>query len=217
MAEDLVHDTDISQPSPGSTALPSPSPPSSSPSPPSSPPSQPSSPPQPLATSPSSSYTPTSTEVEYQPPPRSPCAFIWRCHLCGNHYPLGVTRRCLTDGHYYCYGQDTDRNIKRKRRGKSCFSIFDYHGWEEWNEWRKQTQDFNFHLGKEDYTPTPVVTRNCWENCHFPSACRYLETIQGEEGRAEPGFFDVRIISAIHHKTSYHIFSLSTINVIYIY
>lgn len=211
MAEDLGYDTDFpsvgedskpdSPPSPISTAL-SPS------SPPSSPSSQPSTPPRlTLAASPSSrSSTPASLDLEYPPPPRSPCAFIWRCHLCGARYPLGATRRCLTDGHYYCYGQDTDKNIKRKRRGKSCTSIFDYQGWDDWNEWRRETRDLNFLWGKEDDSPTPGTHSNCWDNCHFPSACRYLDTIQGETyGGAS--FLDVCTISAIHHKTNFHLSS----------
>lgn len=202
MAEDIDYDTDFpsfvkdgnhdSPPPPGSTAL-SPS------SPPSTPPSQPSSSPLRILTASPSSNSLESVDMDYPPRPRSPFAFIWRCHLCGARYPLGATRRCLVDGHYYCYGQGTGKNIKRKRRGKACPAIFDYHGWEDWNKWREQTRDYNFLFEKEGASPTPATRTNCWEDCHFPSACRYIETVHGEEDTEDPDFVAVCIISAILH------------------
>ncbi|KAK0122491.1 hypothetical protein ONS95_010721 [Cadophora gregata] len=36
------------------------------------------------------------------PPPSFPFPWIWQCHLCGSVYRLGVTRRCLEDGHFFC-------------------------------------------------------------------------------------------------------------------
>src|SRR5689334_22698027 len=35
-------------------------------------------------------------------PPIDPVAWVWFCHLCGRRYEIGVTRRCLEDGHYFC-------------------------------------------------------------------------------------------------------------------
>ncbi|KAE8442482.1 hypothetical protein EG329_003325 [Mollisiaceae sp. DMI_Dod_QoI] len=34
--------------------------------------------------------------------PPIPHPWIWRCHLCRTTYRLGVTSRCLRDGHYFC-------------------------------------------------------------------------------------------------------------------
>ncbi|KAI6713815.1 hypothetical protein JHW43_003666 [Diplocarpon mali] len=34
--------------------------------------------------------------------PPLPYPWIWRCHLCHSVYRLGVTRRCLEDGHLFC-------------------------------------------------------------------------------------------------------------------
>ncbi|KAL2066752.1 hypothetical protein VTL71DRAFT_2824 [Oculimacula yallundae] len=34
--------------------------------------------------------------------PETPYPWIWRCHLCHSIYRLGVTRRCLEDGHLFC-------------------------------------------------------------------------------------------------------------------
>ncbi|KAF8861448.1 hypothetical protein BDZ45DRAFT_799912 [Acephala macrosclerotiorum] len=34
--------------------------------------------------------------------PLVPYPWIWRCHLCCSIYRLGVTRRCLEDGHLFC-------------------------------------------------------------------------------------------------------------------
>ncbi|KAG9241991.1 hypothetical protein BJ878DRAFT_391290, partial [Calycina marina] len=34
--------------------------------------------------------------------PSSPYHWVWRCHICHTVYRLGVTRRCLEDGHFFC-------------------------------------------------------------------------------------------------------------------
>ena len=36
--------------------------------------------------------------------PSLPYPWIWRCHMCGSIYRLGITRRCLHDGHFFCSG-----------------------------------------------------------------------------------------------------------------
>ncbi|PVH80847.1 hypothetical protein DL98DRAFT_571480 [Cadophora sp. DSE1049] len=50
---------------------------------------------------PSSSYlTPAPIATAATPP--TPYPWIWKCHLCNSIYRLGVTRRCLEDGHSFC-------------------------------------------------------------------------------------------------------------------
>lgn len=50
-------------------------------------------------------------------PPRPPFA-KWRCHICGKRYAIGVTRRCLKDGHSLCFPvlvNKTQLNSKQKQ------------------------------------------------------------------------------------------------------
>ncbi|KAG4427500.1 hypothetical protein IFR05_017018, partial [Cadophora sp. M221] len=85
--------------------------------------------------------------------PALPCPWIWRCHLCNSIYRLGVTRRCLEDGHFFCSlpspppspttppsAEDTivaaakRARLKRKRDKKragmrGCRAEFDYSAW----------------------------------------------------------------------------------------
>ncbi|KAI5271646.1 hypothetical protein E4T47_05108 [Aureobasidium subglaciale] len=80
--------------------------------------------------------------IKHLPPPsRQPQQWLWSCHLCGRHYNLGVTRRCLDDGHYFCAGTSMVKsrkdNIKRLRRHKACASEFDYAGWKDWGVWKR--------------------------------------------------------------------------------
>ncbi|OCK91714.1 uncharacterized protein K441DRAFT_483120, partial [Cenococcum geophilum 1.58] len=46
-----------------------------------------------------STSLPTTTPLA---PPPSPLQWLWQCHQCHRKYPLGVTRRCLDDGHFFC-------------------------------------------------------------------------------------------------------------------
>ncbi|KAF1809009.1 hypothetical protein P152DRAFT_379577, partial [Eremomyces bilateralis CBS 781.70] len=48
------------------------------------------------------STSPKSKRKPLSPPPQSPLQWLWQCHICKASYPLGVTRRCLVDGHYFC-------------------------------------------------------------------------------------------------------------------
>ncbi|KAL6245277.1 hypothetical protein RBB50_008052 [Rhinocladiella similis] len=100
------------------------------------------------------------------PPPDEPMAWVWICHLCHSRYPLGVTRRCLVDGHYYCSGE-TDRPSlrKKKKKTKSCSSEFDYVAWKAWLTWRRKV----FQIANSN---PPRTLQGC-ENCEFPSQCRY--------------------------------------------
>lgn len=95
-------------------------------------------------------------------PPENPLPWIWQCHLCRNRYPLGVTRRCLYDGHYYCSGETNVKNLKKKRKGQACSSEFDYEGWDTYGEWKREA------LHMIDNTR---VLKRC-DECDFPSMCR---------------------------------------------
>ncbi len=110
------------------------------------------------------------------PEPTKPLAWIWQCHLCRTRYPLGVTRRCLHDGHFYC-SWETDRpNLKSKKRGQSCSSEFDYIGWREWGEWKRKV------LGSlENGIEIKSRAGGC-QKCEFPSQCRYASSHTSLEG-----------------------------------
>lgn len=75
------------------------------------------------------------------PPPLEPLHWLWQCHLCSRVYQLGVTRRCLDDGHYFCAGTTTIKKSRRTNkkiiRHKACASEFDYQGWKAWGNWRR--------------------------------------------------------------------------------
>lgn len=78
--------------------------------------------------------------------PAEPLNWLWQCHLCNRVYQLGVTRRCLDDGHFFCAGTTT---VKRSRRSgnkksirhKACASEFDYQGWKAWSTWRRDVAE----------------------------------------------------------------------------
>jgi hypothetical protein len=117
------------------------------------------------------------------PAPKSPVPWSWTCHKCGSTYLLGVTRRCLRDGHYFCPSSDMDP----KKLIKVCFSSFDYIGWQKANRWRKRVRRAKLGpiptslevRGKKLYMVTePVLHRNCWEKCDFPNACRFSNDLE---------------------------------------
>ncbi len=97
------------------------------------------------------------------PPSDKPMAWLWICHLCHSRYALGVTRRCLVDGHYYCSGESDKPSIRKKKKHKACSSEFDYAAWTVWGEWRRKALR-TIHNNR--------VIRGC-EQCDFPSQCRY--------------------------------------------
>ncbi|KAN0109969.1 hypothetical protein V8E51_006356 [Hyaloscypha variabilis] len=90
--------------------------------------------------------------------PKTPYPWIWKCHLCGSVYRLGVTRRCLEDGHFFCsittpppspvHSSDESKSQKsrktKKRRPKGCRAEFDYTGWEAYNEWRREIRGIKY-------------------------------------------------------------------------
>jgi len=101
--------------------------------------------------------------VELPPTPDQPLAWIWICHLCHSRYPLGVTRRCLVDGHYYCSGEANQPNLRKKKKRQSCSSEFDYVAWREWGDWKRKALKL---------LKNPRRAAGC-ETCVFPSQCRY--------------------------------------------
>lgn len=116
---------------------------------------------------PSSVFTPLSptNSVERTPSPPKPLVWVWECHLCRSRYPLGATRRCLLDGHFYCAGETDRPNLKKKKKGQSCSSEFDYIGWKEMEQWKRK-------MRKSDWLMIARESEGC-ENCEFPSQCRY--------------------------------------------
>jgi hypothetical protein len=103
----------------------------------------------------------------FVPEPAKPLAWIWQCHLCKSRYPLSVTRRCLQDGHFYCSGEMDRPNLKRRKRGQSCSSEFDYIGWKEWSEWKRKV------LSTLENGIDIHGTRKGCQRCEYPSQCRH--------------------------------------------
>jgi hypothetical protein len=79
---------------------------------------------------------------------------------------LGATRRCLLDGHFYCSGEIDRPNLKKKKKGQSCSSEFDYIGWKATEQWKRE-------MRKSDWFLIAREPEGC-ENCEFPSQCRYV-------------------------------------------
>lgn len=112
------------------------------------------------------------------PQPPAPTAWYWRCHLCHQKYQLGVTRRCLTDGHRIC-STFSDEPLKKHEKNKHCLSKFDYRGWSEWYEWRKSVRKRRDEARRRaamrrlipQAIPKRPKTHNCWDNCKYPSMC----------------------------------------------
>ncbi|RDW88038.1 hypothetical protein BP6252_00070 [Coleophoma cylindrospora] len=142
-------------------------------------PSPPISPSKASVSSSSSSVSRTSIPLPLPPPPpQEPCPWIWRCHICQTKYALGVTRRCLLDGHYFCSFAEpaiaeTEGVRKKKKKKVSCRAEFDYQGWEEWNSWRAEIEIVtrskkgarSLQHGAEERS------KDCWHECAFPSQC----------------------------------------------
>src|ERR1700742_2616631 len=95
------------------------------------------------------------------PPAEKPMSWIWICHLCHSRYALGVTRRCLVDGHHYCSGESDKPSIRKKKKHKACSSEFDYASWKLWGEWRRKVLR-KIHNER--------AFKGC-EYCDFPSQC----------------------------------------------
>lgn len=130
------------------------------------------------------------------PPPSPPLKWVWQCHICLYTYPLGTTRRCLSDGHFFCSGVSVDkswrssinpRQQKRKtKKHRACASEFDYAGWKAFGQWRRNEETFrkfsfdyddddddNSHASSPRSTHLQPPGRDCWNRCNFPSECRW--------------------------------------------
>ncbi|KAI9738806.1 MAG: hypothetical protein M1834_008313 [Cirrosporium novae-zelandiae] len=87
--------------------------------------------------------------------------WLWTCHVCSRRYPVSVTRRCLNDGHQYCFGV-----TKHVRYGTlfhdRCITVFDYCGWQLWGNMKRAVSEFYIDEGQ----------KHCWDNCDYPSECR---------------------------------------------
>ncbi len=108
--------------------------------------------------------------------------------MCHEKYRLGVTRRCLNDGHVFCSGRtDAERGSsgssrtngkpRRARRHAACESEFDYYGWRDRGNWRRAARihfDIAGALSPISEQSEPAKdARNCAENCDYPSECRW--------------------------------------------
>ncbi|MCJ1454603.1 hypothetical protein MMC28_004956 [Mycoblastus sanguinarius] len=91
--------------------------------------------------------------------------WLWSCHKCHAHYLLGVTRRCLNDGHYFCGGTTVDRFTGKTKRHKACTSEFDYIRWKEFGNWKRNVP------GPE--STSDLCRKDCEDRCDFPSACHW--------------------------------------------
>lgn len=116
--------------------------------------------------------------------PLSPLKWTWTCHQCRHSYRLGVTRRCLEDGHYYCSGQVTLKawrkptNARRSRKRGACSSEFDYSGWKEWSRWRRGGPRDEAALRSDSPIDNQGEVleqkkKDCWNICDYPSECKW--------------------------------------------
>ncbi|PSN64360.1 hypothetical protein BS50DRAFT_459653, partial [Corynespora cassiicola Philippines] len=103
-----------------------------------------------------------------EPLPSCPLQWVWQCHQCHRTYALGVTRRCLEDGHNFCAGTTTVKSWRRPtrprkiKRHRACASEFDYQGWKTWGVWRRSGRRDSIY--DDEY---------CWNTCDYPSECRW--------------------------------------------
>jgi hypothetical protein len=140
----------------------------------------------------------------FNPAPTIPYPWIWRCHLCHSVYRLGVTRRCLEDGHLFCSfpsppssdAEDENPNenthaeppagsTKRKKRRpvRGCRAEFDYAGWSNYNVWRREGRLCGDPSSAAD-TPPDDLAEDCWRDCDFPSECHNVRAERLRAARA---------------------------------
>ncbi|EFQ86734.1 hypothetical protein PTT_17944 [Pyrenophora teres f. teres 0-1] len=116
--------------------------------------------------------------------PPSPLSWVWSCHQCHRNYRLGVTRRCLDDGHEFCSGTTTIKNWRKStnprriKKHRACGSEFDYSRWKAWGRWRRGGAN-NTTLNQFNNGPIVVSQipgqgkKDCWNTCDYPSECRW--------------------------------------------
>ncbi|KAI9892077.1 MAG: hypothetical protein M1814_001783 [Vezdaea aestivalis] len=107
------------------------------------------------------------------PQPQRPLPWLWTCHQCGTTYPLAATRRCLSDGHYFCSGTTYNPRTGRTKRHRSCSSEFDYVGWQSWAEWKKDCHKTGVSRPRSRSAPVEHSDGGCWDHCNYPSECRW--------------------------------------------
>ncbi|KAF2173606.1 hypothetical protein M409DRAFT_15884 [Zasmidium cellare ATCC 36951] len=131
------------------------------------------------------------------PPPTEPLPWLWQCHRCKRVYQLGVTRRCLDDGHLFCAGSTVVKRSKKNSykkvvRHQACASEFDYQGWKAWGVWRGEVKEqvraaealirveegvwFKGLFGKNG---KGKGGKDCWNECHYPSECTWSKRFGG--------------------------------------
>lgn len=122
-----------------------------------------------FSSNPSSNSIPLSLKAGVPAPPdRMP--WIWSCHKCHARYPLGATRRCLHDGHFFCGGMTVDKRTGRTKKHKACASEFDYLGWEDYGSWQRKVAGRRSSTNNLLDKPTH---KHCEKECEFPSACHW--------------------------------------------
>jgi hypothetical protein len=114
----------------------------------------------------------TSSDIGHiHSPPPTPLAWLWKCYNCQSKWPLGVTRRCLIDGHAFCSGVDARCRLgKRKNAHRNCGSEFDYRAWHARNNWRRH------ELSGRGVIVPDSEHRDCWYWCEYPSQCNWEPT-----------------------------------------
>ncbi|QSZ33679.1 hypothetical protein DSL72_005250 [Monilinia vaccinii-corymbosi] len=146
-----------------------------------------------------------------KPAPPTPYPWIWRCHICHSVYRLGVTRRCLEDGHYFCSlpsppptptpppNPDPDQKKKNKKKKRhrpprGCRAEFDYAGWETHNQWRReisalksqsqsQSQSHTLHNHNHNHNPRALLAPlKTGKDCYHD--CDYPSECQTRYGPA---------------------------------
>jgi hypothetical protein len=114
--------------------------------------------------------------------PSSPLAWLWRCHQCHHSYRLGVTRRCLEDGHHFCSGTTSivswrkPSNSRKHQNHRACPSEFDYAGWKTVGRWRRggPRHITRSYTGSAANIPNKAPRKqDCWNTCDYPSECRW--------------------------------------------
>ncbi|OJD17191.1 hypothetical protein AJ78_02684 [Emergomyces pasteurianus Ep9510] len=122
----------------------------------------------------STSELPEGDKRDQLPPkPPTPLPWVWECHWCNKRYNLGVTNRCLYDGHFVCSGFLNRRNNPQRNRRKQfrgvCKYGFDYPGWQAMKIWQWQVRHAD---GNEEQWES-----GCVRDCISPGDCLYRTTV----------------------------------------
>lgn len=114
--------------------------------------------------------------------PTSPLSWMWKCHQCRHSYRLGVTRRCLEDGHHFCSGATAITTVqkssspRKSRKHRACASKFDYSGWKTVGRWRRggpKCKAITCTGSQADSQDKLPRQQDCWNMCDYPSECRW--------------------------------------------